>query len=128
MISEVVEEDEGGPERKMRVYGPAASGITGHGTNVRQEEQDAETERFFRAVDEAVLEQYSRPLEMPLMLAALPEHHHLFRTVSRNPYLMADAIGTFAGAMSIDELRERACRGEPTGEARSQLRDSTRDC
>lgn len=45
---------------------------------------------------------------MPVLLAALPEHHHLFRTVSRNPFLMADAIDAYPGALSMDELRERA--------------------
>ena len=45
---------------------------------------------------------------MLLLLAAMPEHHHLFRTVSRNPSLMADAIDTYPGALSIDRLRERA--------------------
>src|SRR3546814_5763577 len=49
---------------------------------------DAETERFFRAVDRAVLEHHSRPGGLPLLLAALPEHHHLFRKISDNPQLM----------------------------------------
>src|SRR6185503_4519647 len=55
-----------------------------------------------------VLAHYSSPSDMPLLLAALPEHHHLFRTVSRNPSLVADAIDTDPGALSLDELRERA--------------------
>jgi hypothetical protein len=108
-VSEVVGEKEGGPERKNRVYGPAGpGGTTRHGTDVRQQERDSDTERFFRAVDDAVLEHYSRPSAMPLLLAALAEHHHLFRKVSRNPALIADAIDTYPGALSMDELRERA--------------------
>jgi release factor family 3 len=107
-VFDVVGPKQGEPERKNRVYGPAGPGTTRHGTNVRQEEIDSNTERFFRAIDAAVLEHYSRPSGMPLLLAALPEHHHLFRTVSRNPFLMAGAIDTFAGALPIDELRERA--------------------
>jgi hypothetical protein len=108
-VSEVVGEKEGGPERKNRVSGPARpGGTTRHGTDIRQEERDSDTERFFRAVDDAVLEHYSRPSGMPLLLAALAEHHHLFRKVSRNPSLIADAIDTFPGALSMDELRERA--------------------
>src|SRR5690606_388639 len=65
-------------------------------------------ERFFRAVDEAVLERYSQPFKMPLLLAALPEHHHLFRSVNRNPFLMPGAIDVHPDAISRDELRERA--------------------
>jgi hypothetical protein len=97
------------PERRNRAYGRAGSGLTTrHGTNVRQDLVDNETERFFRAVDEAVIEQYSRPSGMPLLLAALPEHHHLFRAVSRNPFLLTDTIDIYPNAQSLDKLRERA--------------------
>lgn len=106
-ISDVVGERGGEPERKNRAYGPAGPGSARHGTSVRQNERNSETERFFRAVDDAVLERYSRPRGMPLLLAALPEHHSLFRAVSRNPFLMADAIDTHPGVLSVDELRGR---------------------
>jgi hypothetical protein len=107
--TEAVGEGEGEPERRNRVYGPGEPGwMTRHGTDVRQELIDNETERFFRTVDEAVLEQYSRTSGLPLLLAALPEHHHLFRSVSRNPQLMSAAIDTHPSARSADELRERA--------------------
>src|SRR5659263_602320 len=66
-------------------------------------------ERFLRAVDRAVLEHHSKPSGLPLILAALPEHHHMFREVSRNPFLVAEGIDVHPGAMkSIDELRVRA--------------------
>jgi hypothetical protein len=45
---------------------------------------------------------------MPLLLAALPEHHHLFRSVSRNPFLQVEAIDAYPGDLSIEELREHA--------------------
>ncbi len=106
-VADVVGPQEGEPERKKRAYGPVGPGTTRHGIDVRPE-GDSDTERFFRAVDGAVLEHCSGPSDMPLLLAALPEHHHLFRTVSRNPSLMADAIDTDPGALSLDELRERA--------------------
>ncbi|MCC6717347.1 MAG: hypothetical protein IT555_05640 [Acetobacteraceae bacterium] len=100
---------EGDPERMKRAHGRAGPGLTTrHGTDVRQDLVDNETERFFRAVDEAVTEQCSRPSGIPLLLAALPEHHHLFRAVSRNPFLVADTIDTYPGALSLDKLRERA--------------------
>ncbi|WP_046866880.1 hypothetical protein [Microvirga massiliensis] len=108
-IADAVSLQGGDPERTNRVYGPAGPGrTTRHGTDVRQDELDNSTERFFRAVDEAVLAHYSQPSGMPLLLAALPEHHHLFRTVSRNPALMPDAIDAHPSALSSDELRERA--------------------
>jgi hypothetical protein len=98
-----------GPERRSRVYGRAGAGATTqHGTDLREDEQAGETERFFRTVDRTILEQHSRPSGMPLVLAALPEHHHLFRAISRNPFLLAEAIGASPNALSLDELRERA--------------------
>jgi hypothetical protein len=107
--SEVVGVNEGEPERKNRVYGPSGPGrTTRHGTDVRQDAIDSDTERFFRALDEAVLEQYSRPSGMPLLLAALPEHHHLFRSVSRNPFLMSGMIDVHPSTLPADQLRERA--------------------
>lgn len=108
-VTDVVGMREGEPERKNRAYGSDGPGrTTRHGTDVRQDLTDNETARFFRAVDDAVLQQYSLPNNMPLMLAALPEHHHGFRAVSRNPLLMSGSIDVHPSALSIDKLRERA--------------------
>ena len=102
-------EDEGPPERRKRVYSAKAPGAaTRHGTGVRREIVENETERFFRAVDRAVLEHHSRPADMPLLLAALPEHHHDFRAVSDNPFLLPEAIDVHPDDLSPEALRERA--------------------
>jgi hypothetical protein len=63
-----------------------------HGQGGKKDEIDGNAERFFRAVDRVVLEHHSRPSGPPLMLAALPKHHHLFRKVSHNPFLMASGL------------------------------------
>ena len=108
-IADALGQESNEPERKNRVHGAAAPGATTrHGTNVREEKLASDTERFFRAVDRAVLEHHSRPTGMPLLLAALPEHHHVFRAVSHNPFLMAEAIDVHPDALSPDALRERA--------------------
>ncbi len=107
--AEVAGVEDSDPQRTKKAYGREGSGqTTRHGTDVRQQAMDNETEQFFRAVDEAVLDQYSRPSGMPLLLASLPEHHHLFREVSRNPSLMSAAIDVDPAALSADELRKRA--------------------
>lgn len=96
-------------EGAHRAYGPMGAGTTSHhGTDVKQDAQDRDTERFFRAVDRAVLEHCSQLPGQRLILAALPQHHHLFRSVSRNPNLMEEAIDTHPDALSIDALRDRA--------------------
>lgn len=96
-------------EGAHRAYGPAGtSNVTRHGTDVKQDAEDRDTELFFRAVDQAVLKHCSQPSGQRLILAALPQHHHLFRAVSGNPYLMGEAIDAHPDALSIDALRERA--------------------
>lgn len=95
-------------ERATRVYGSGALGATRHGTDLKQAMREKDAERFFRDIDVGVLEHYSRPTGMPLLLAALPEHHHLFRRVSRNPLLAAGAIDVHPDDLSIEQLRARA--------------------
>jgi hypothetical protein len=55
-----------------------ASSPMHHGHGGKKDEVDSDAERFFHAVDRAVLEHHSRPSGLPLILAALPEHHDLF--------------------------------------------------
>lgn len=99
------------PHQTMASYG-AGAGKGGkemrHGHGGRKDEAEVDTERFFRIVDRGVLEHHSRPSGLPLMLAALPEHHAAFREVSRNPLLMADGLEVDPGALDPDELRRRA--------------------
>ena len=65
------------------------------------------------------MEQHSRPSRLPLLLAALPEYHNLFRRVSHNPFLMADGIDIHPDALTADALRERAWKAvEPQYHAR----------
>jgi hypothetical protein len=81
-----------------------------HGQGSRKDEVDLDAERFFRIVDRAVLEHHSRPSGLPLLLAALPEHHHRFRRVSHNPFLLEQGIDVHPDSVPADELRERAWR------------------
>ncbi len=96
-------------ERSTRNYGRASSqSSVRQGTDVRQASIDADTEQFFRVVDRAVLEHHSRPTGLPLLLAALPDNQGLFRKLSHNPHLIAEAIDINPDALKIDALRERA--------------------
>ena len=91
-------------------YGGAGQGSAPmhHGDGGKQDAVQADAERFFRAVDRAVLGHHSQPSGLPLILAALPEHRHLFHRVSHNPFLVADGISINPDAVPIDELRQRA--------------------
>jgi hypothetical protein len=79
-----------------------------HGHGDKRGEADKDAERFFRAIDRAVLEHHSRPSGLPLILAALPEHHHRFRRASHNPFLLAEGLAVDPDATPRDDLRKRA--------------------
>lgn len=99
------------PRHTVAAYGGSGRGQSAmfHGHGGKKDEVDSDAERFFRAVDRAVLEHHSRPSGLPLILAGLPEHHPVFRAVSHNPFLADDGIDTHPDALpSMDELRQRA--------------------
>ena len=109
------------PHQTVASYGGVggASKPMHHGQGAKTDEADIDAERFFRAVDRAVLEHYSRPSGLPLILAALPEHHHLFHQVSQNPLLVAEGIRFNPDSLSAEELRALAWQViEPQYQAR----------
>lgn len=63
-------------------------------------------EQFFRAIDRGILEYYTKPSGLSLILAALPTHHHLFRRVSQNSRLIKEGIQMNASVLTKDELRK----------------------
>jgi hypothetical protein len=109
------------PRQKVSSHGGVGRGRQPmrHSLGGKKDEVDLDAERFFRATDLAVLERHSRPSGLPLILAALPEHHHLFHEVSRNPFLVADGIKVNPDAVPIEELRALAWQVvEPQYQAR----------
>jgi hypothetical protein len=120
-ITEALGDELTEPHQTVASYGGVGGASTSmrHGHGGKNDEADIDADRFFRAVDRAVLEHHSRPSGLPLILAALPEHHHLFRRVSHNPFLMAEGLMINPDALPIDELRERAWQVvEPRYQAR----------
>lgn len=81
-----------------------------HGQGGKKDEVDIDAERFFRAVDRGGLEHHSRPSDLPLLLAALPENQSIFRRVSHNPFLVAEGVNIHPDALPIDALRDLAWR------------------
>lgn len=109
-ISEALGDELTDPHQTVASYGGVggASMPMHHGHGGKKDEADIDAERFFRAVDRALLEHHSRPSGLPLILAALPEHHHLFHKVSLNPFLLETGLNFNPDTVSIDELRDRA--------------------
>lgn len=103
------------PHQTVASYGMGAGdGKGGGGTPMKQghggrkDELEIDADKFFRAVDRAILEHHSRPSGLPLLLAALPEHGSRFRSVSHNPFLLADGVDGSPDALAIDALCDRA--------------------
>jgi hypothetical protein len=98
------------PHQTVASYGGSGgpSNPMHHGQGGKSDEADLDAERFFRVVDRAVTEHYSKRSGLPLILAALPEHHDLFHKVSHNPLLAAEGIRTNPDSLSADELRALA--------------------
>ena len=78
------------------------------GSGSRKDEIDKDTERFFRVVDRAIVEHHAKRSGLPMVLAALPEHHAMFHDVSHNALLLPDAIAGNPDAFSPEELRKKA--------------------
>lgn len=120
-LDEVSGGEPGEPHHTVSSYGGIGQGHVAmhHGQGGKKDQIDTATERFFRAVDRAVLEHHSRPSGLPLLLAALPQHHAAFRQVSHNPQLMEVGLPFDPEGVAIDELRARAWQAMlPKHEAR----------
>lgn len=99
------------PHLTVSSYGGAGNGHSPmhHGHGDRASEVDIDAERYFRAVDRAVMTHHSQPADIPLILAALPQHHHMFHSISRNPVLLPDSLDVHPDSLpSLDALRQRA--------------------
>jgi len=110
-ITEALGEELTEPHQTVASYGGAGGGHSPmrHGHGGKESEVDGDAERFFRAVDRAVLEHHSQPSGLPLILAALPQHHHMFHDVSHNPFLIQESIDFHPGSLSsMEDLRQHA--------------------
>ncbi|MBP9112680.1 MAG: hypothetical protein KBF88_07710 [Polyangiaceae bacterium] len=109
------------PHQTVASYGGVggANNRMHHGHGGKADEADIDAKRFFRAVDRAVSDHYTKPSGLPLILAALPEHHRLFHEVSQNPLLVEDGIRFNPESLLVDELRALAWQAvEPRVQSR----------
>jgi hypothetical protein len=81
-----------------------------YGQGSRKDEMNKDMERFFQAVDREVLDRFSRPSGLPLILVALPEYHTEFRRISRNPFLQPDGVMKHPASLTQEQLRGEVWR------------------
>lgn len=91
----VIDEEIYQPHRVYRGMGPSGlgySGVVHGGAGAKQDDIDADTEIFFRAIDEVVLERVSKHSMLPLVLVAAPRLAAVFRGLAKNRLLLEDAV------------------------------------
>lgn len=84
--------------------GTTASGSFHFIQGSKKDESEGEIEHYFREVSHSVYENYSKKTGLPLLLAALPEHHHLFQKISKNSMLLEEGIKLNPTNLSSDKL------------------------
>jgi len=97
------------PRLTVGAYGGAGGSQAAmhHGHGGKKDEADIDAERFFRIVDRAVHKHHSSVTGLPLILAALPEHHHLFHKLSHNPFLVEQGLTANTEGLPIEQIRQR---------------------
>lgn len=94
-------------ESRHSVSSYGGVGAMHHGHGGRKEALDVDDERFFRFVDRQVYEHFSKKSRLPLILASVKEHHHLFHKISHNSLLMEHGLTANPEGFKLDELRKR---------------------
>lgn len=111
------------PQQTVSSHGGIGQGTSAlvHSSGGKKDEMDLDAERYFRALDRALDENYSKPSGLPLLLAALPEHHHRFRQVSHNKLLLPEGLEINPDALDTQTLSQSAWAVvEPQHHARQQ--------
>jgi hypothetical protein len=88
-------------------YGGAEDGSTFHGHGGKSDEIDIDRLNFFRYVDKTVLEEISKHHQYPLILLSHKEHHHVFKDLSKNPYLIEESIDGSIKDVSDKALKQK---------------------
>lgn len=78
-----------------------------HGHGGAKDERMVDQEKFFRHVDSFVLEQYSKTHKIPLILVSPDEHQGEFRKLSKNQYLLDQAIKIDVDALDKKSLYDK---------------------
>lgn len=79
-----------------------------HGYMEITDERDTDNTRFFRIIDQEINERYSKKQKLPLLLAALPENHSLFQSISKNECLQQHFISLNADRVDKAQMHSRA--------------------
>src|SRR5699024_7774432 len=97
-VERVISDEEAGNSKEMM----------GNSEGTNQDVIQQVTEKFFRTVDNEVYEHYTKPMQLPVYLVALDQHHTIFLNLSKNPNLRETGIKKDYQSLNMDELRDKA--------------------
>ena len=106
-IDEVLGDEYSEPYLSVGTYAGTGKAMF-HGHGGKQSEISKDTEKYFRYVDRFILDNYSNPTRIPLILVSLDTHQGLFRNITKNPYLIDEGVRVNYETLSIEDLRDAA--------------------
>lgn len=89
-------------------YGGADGIAAYHGHKDTSREKDIDRENYFRVVDKYILDHYSSPSDLPLILYALPENQAIFRQISKNQCLLNQGIEESGANVNQQTVKDKA--------------------
>ncbi len=77
------------------------------GQGDKKDEDDKDTEKYFRYVDNYVSVNYSKVSKLPLILVSLKEYHTQFKKLSNNPYLIEEGVDCSYDSLEPEQLQSK---------------------
>lgn len=79
-----------------------------HGHGDRKSEMDKDIQKYFKYVDNFIIDNFSNPNRAPLVLVALDENQGAFRKLSKNNFLVEDGISLDFENLNEKDLKEKS--------------------
>lgn len=89
-------------------YGGTGGVSMFHGHGGKKDDVLIDLEKYFRYVDQIILENYSKNSKLPLLLVSLAENQAIFRKISNNPYLLKEGVKASYEAFGMEQLKDQA--------------------
>jgi hypothetical protein len=107
-LADALGRQEGG-RRQLTVRGGMGGGQSPvfHGHGPGDEDRKEELSKFFRAIDQKLVE-FLRDEKVPLVLAGVGYYHPIYREVSRYPYLLDEGVEGNVEREPADVIRAKA--------------------
>jgi len=106
-LGEVLGKQTTEPSLNHGAFGGAGRATVYHGQGDKKEEDDKDTEKYFRYVDHYVYDNFSKVSKLPLILVSLKEYHTQFKNLSNNQYLIEEGIDYSYDSLEMEQLMSK---------------------